>query len=98
MAAGWVTVKRASKAEHAEMDEVIETLNEPEALGGTNEGDVRYTLEWHGMYVVVATWADGSEDRGSMVRCTACGHIRELFEGQIEFCTDCGADWEDGQA
>ena len=32
-------------------------------------------------------------DAGSFVRCANCGHIRDLWDGQIEFCTDCGKDW-----
>lgn len=49
----------------------------------------------HG-WVIVLNYNDGTEqwsDRASLVRCSFCGEIRELFEGQIEFCYHCGKDW-----
>ena len=82
-------VRRASNTDKVAMQEVVDSFNE---LAEANEN---YRLgKAHDCYVLV--WAVDGEDvgGGSMVRCSKCGAIRELFEGQIEFCADCGADWD----
>lgn len=39
-------------------------------------------------------WPGRRLDAASFVRCSTCGHIRELFDGQGEFCPECWTDWE----
>ena len=79
-------VHRASKENKAEMLDVIASLNE------LAEEDERFSLELTSRTYVVVVKSENSEYRGSMMRCDTCGHIRELFEGQIAFCDSCGVD------
>ena len=39
-------------------------------------------------------WPGRRLDSASFVRCATCGAVRELFEGQGEFCPECWTDWD----
>jgi hypothetical protein len=99
-------VKRASATEKIQMQEVVDSFNEL-ANEHTDMPFISfYRLErcgdsW-GMveYVDVPSveWSDyynhGQRmETISFVRCDNCGGVRELMDGQIEFCYYCDADW-----
>lgn len=88
--ANYSFVKKANLKTKQAMQDMIATLNETEDSGE------HYALEFNkGGYVVVLTYK-GFEtwtDRAAVVRCRFCGGLRELFDGQIEFCTQCWRDW-----
>lgn len=73
------------------MAKLIVSLNE------TEDKAEHFSLEHcHNGYVVVLNYDDGMEkweDRAAVVKCSFCGEVRELFDGQIEFCYHCGKDW-----
>jgi len=89
-------VKRASQRDKQEMQAIIDSLNElaPESEEVTGVLMV-YSLEkTRDSYIVECHSNNGLfSDSGSFVRCGKCGAIRELFDGQIEFCTECWIDW-----
>ncbi len=97
-------VGRASLAERIEMYEWIAADNELE-MKEWKENDpfgmyTVYELEFHKGWQVVAHFIDPETgyqgcERGGFARCNKCGHIYEIFEGQIEDCTDCGNSWEE---
>lgn len=85
MSYGWV--KNASKQEHEEMGRIIERLNE-------EPFDFEYKKERASDCWVIGVYYKGRRvEAGSFVRCGTCRRVRELFDGQIEFCTDCGVNW-----
>lgn len=85
-------VKRANFSTKQKMTELIASLNDNESAGVE-----KYSLEsCHYGYNVVLSYDDGAEkwtDKAAVVRCSFCGEVRELFDGQIEFCYHCGKDW-----
>ena len=100
--AGYTWVKRASWEQYAEM--LSECAGENEIVAKEHYDDP-HTCDWvykvgragagHGTAYTLEIWQKGERiESGSFVRCTACGGIRALFEGQGEFCADCFADWE----
>lgn len=85
----WRWIRKATSQDKAEMQEVADTLNELEA----KEGEGRtYEVRRSKMYYLHCI--EAPDMSYSLVKCTTCGGIRELDQGQIEFCTTCGADWE----
>ena len=101
-------VKRASQADKREMEDCVASLNELAHESYDTSGfTLAYKLErcgdcW-GVSAYVARIHPDAKGQvqigqkfggsGSFVRCASCGHIRDLWDGQIEFCTDCGKDW-----
>ena len=89
-------VKRASKADKKEMQDIVDSLNELAPESEEITGIVmQYSLKKiKDSYIVECHSTDGQlSDSGCFVRCSNCGAIRELFDGQIEFCTECWQDW-----
>jgi len=88
------------------MEEAVECLNETaeeqlDTLGFVLE----YVVERAGDSWVVRGYASWSIipdvhvgdlfETGAFVRCSRCGAIRILFDGQAKFCLTCDADWEE---
>lgn len=100
-------VKRASEQDKQEMREVVDSYNElAYENADVHQYVPYYRLERGGDEWVMVCYVDyaveGFEDLYThgerryaigFVRCGFCGHIRELADGQIEFCTTCDADW-----
>jgi len=90
-------VKRASAEQMQEMvDEVAgdNEIHQKENADDPNWGDWVYKLERTSDSWIEAVYSGGKRiDAGSFVRCSECGHVRALYEGQIEFCTTCWAEW-----
>ena len=88
-------VRRASQKDKEEMQKCVNCLNElkhetEEITGITFEASLVNTGDG---YIAAINYSDGGYDSGSFVRCSKCGAIRELFDGQIEFCLECWDDW-----
>jgi len=94
-------VKRASWDDYADMLAEVAAENE---IVAKEHSDDPHTFDWvykvgragagHGAAYTIEIWQKGERiDAGTFVRCGKCGGIRGLFEGQIEFCTDCMVDW-----
>lgn len=102
-------IKRATPREKDLMRQVVEGLNELayedyETLGFVLE----YRLErcgdaWGAALYIARVHPDIADqyqvgqrfDGYSLVRCSTCGGVRELADGQGEFCLACDADWEE---
>ena len=98
MKAPYSWIKRATEHQKAEMDACIEALNEcaynPE-MDPPEQATWRYERRrTSDAWIVVLLQDEKIIDRASFVRCTKCGGVRDLWEGQIEFCLDCWTDWE----
>ena len=87
----YTTVSRASAKEKEAMRDLVVGLNHIAERDGDTS---RYRIEKGTTQYVIVVQTEESTERGSLVRCASCGHIRELFEGQIEFCPECEASWE----
>ena len=84
-------VKHASAATKQAMQEVADSYTEVEQVEGEGR---RFSVAFISECGYYLKREDCAEMDAPMVRCSACGAVRELYEGQIEFCTECGADWE----
>jgi len=89
MNAYYTYVKRASAADKQVMMEIAESHNELAEYAQLAE---RYSVERN---TLIVRYEDGSKDSTGFVRCSKCGAIRDLWEGQIEFCDSCGVNWDD---
>ena len=89
----WVI--RANARQKREMQEIVDAWNEcahediPD-LGFAPE----YALEYYRGYQFVVRHEGQVAERGSFVRCGKCGTIRELLEGQVRCCDECGDRWD----
>ena len=88
---GYSTIARASAAEKAAMNDLAAGLNHIAEIDGSRD---RYQIEKASRQYVIIVQSGTATERGSVVRCATCGSVRELFEGQIEFCDNCEASWE----
>jgi len=101
-------VKRATSKEKDLMHQVVEGMNELAYEDYDTFGYIpEYHLErcidaWVVNSYVAKVHSEVAGDYTigqflysySLVRCSTCGSIRELTDGQIEFCTSCGTNWE----
>jgi len=97
---GYSWVKRASRKERIEMLEIVRETRrglythgwDPTEDSFLSARKVRTSDSW---VLEIYDLRDGKRwDCASFVRCNKCGAIRELFDGQIEFCSTCDDDWE----
>jgi hypothetical protein len=100
-------VKRATAAERREMEDCVAALNETaheqyDVLGYTCSYKLERGGDAWGVTAYVAkvhpeVRGDVSVGErnggGTFARCATCGHVRDLWDGQIEFCTECWTDW-----
>ena len=89
-------VKRLSRQGMVEAQEIVNSLNElaPESAETTGIlGTYSLDRTQSGYWIVTVVFSDGGEDTGSIVRCQKCGGLRDLWDGQFEFCLDCNEDW-----
>ena len=82
-------VKRATAAEKAGMRGIVAAHNEISQK--EHAGNEIYVLERAGdAWGIGVTYLDsGMTDGGSFVRCTACGDIDDLWDGQEYGCWEC---------
>ena len=97
MALPYTWIKRATANQKREMDACVEALNEH---AYDPESDPPECATWRyerrrtaDAWIVVLLQDDKVIDSGSFVQCSKCGGVRDLWEGQIEFCLDCWAEW-----
>lgn len=88
-------VKRMSQPDKIEIQSIIDAHNElaPESVEITGVLGVYSLVKIKDSYIVVVDYSDGGHDSGSLVRCDKCNAITDLWDGQIEFCPECWADW-----
>lgn len=70
-------VKRADQSTHYHMNKIVESL--------CDDGDAYTLVKTAGGYAI--DW-NGSE-RGSVVKCSNCGVVQDLWEGQPVVCVEC---------
>lgn len=88
---GYSFVKKANFKTLQEIKKLVEGMNPDKVPGKTY-----WSEKTKSGYVLVYHFEDGINsftDRAAIVRCNHCGAIRELFDGQIEFCDTCDKDW-----
>ena len=99
---GYKWVKRANWEQYADMLTVVAVENEIQQL---EHSDDPYTANWHykisragaghdRAYTIQLWDGDKLIEVGGFARCDKCGAIRELWEGQGEYCLECWQDWE----
>jgi hypothetical protein len=84
-------VIRANYKVKDKMRQMIDWLND-----GADESDTYSLVKNKRGYAVKLEHDDGVNsftDYASVVKCNNCGGLRELFDGQIEFCYHCDEDW-----
>ena len=100
-------VKRATSYQMREMEDCVASLNELahedyDTIGFTLSYKLERSSDSWGVVAYVASIHPDAKGQvkigqrfgaGSFARCGNCGHIRDLWDGQIEFCLDCGKDW-----
>ncbi len=90
-------IQRASVKDKNAFEEIVASLNELAPKESETIGvSIVYSLErcTSGFYTIRIDYDDKSEsERGSLVRCGFCNDIRELFDGQVEFCLNCDREW-----
>lgn len=72
-----INIRRADQSTRYHMENVVD------ALGG--DGDTYTLAKTDGGWVV--EW-NGAE-RGSLVKCSHCGTVQDLWAGQAETCSEC---------
>ena len=88
----WVV--RANARQKQEMQDVVDAWNECAHEDIPDIGFApEYTLEHHRGYQFVVHYEGQVAERGAFVRCE-CGAIRELLEGQVLCCDECGENWD----
>lgn len=101
-------IRRASQYEKTEMLETVASLNELAYEDWQTHGYIlEHRLErcgdaWGVASYIIKIHPEVADDYEvdqllytmSLVRCSACGAVRELADGQGEFCLECGDDWE----